>query len=98
MHTSRLAICQRAHSWHTAALSHELALQVVQAGAAAAVVAPLLRPSSAEANTFVKSGAINSEAAGGGKAPVRFREQKFLACVRQLAILSNLVRSDHHHL
>jgi hypothetical protein len=53
-------------------------LQVVQAGAAAAVAAPLLRPSSAEAaTTFVKSGAINIESAGGGKAPVR-------VCVREL--------------
>ena len=41
----------------------------MQAGAATAVAAPLLRPSQAEAE-YVKAGKINKAENGGGKAPV----------------------------
>lgn len=43
--------------------------EIVQAGAATAVAAPLLRPSKAEAE-FVKAGKINKAENGGGKAPI----------------------------
>ena len=54
------------------ALRSPVVLQVVQAGAAAAAAAPLLRPAqaNAEGTTFVQHGRIYSEANGGGKAPI----------------------------
>ena len=75
----------------------------MQAGAATAVAAPLLRPSKAEAE-FVKAGKINKAENGGGKAPVLVLARSGAGVgVRRcfcapVTVFMWLAGADYHHL